>query len=315
MELRHLRYFVAVADELHFGRAAARIHTSQPSLSQQIRNLEKELGVPLLKRSRHRVELTAAGRRFLDEARQILASAEYAARVARLAASEEALTMTLGISPETNWGFLRKVLRHFSRRRPRSEIAFRSLTSGTQVDALRSKEIDLGFVSLPLDDRRMTTEVVERVRLVVALPEKHPQARQPTVALPELSEERYALWPRHFAPGLFDQLERSFRAAGFGPPVMLEGGLPTARTMVGMVSAGLTIALLQPTARHVARAGVVFRKTREPVFVSLGVIYRPEKPSEILGEFLGSVRAIAARSKTTALDGDVEPDTHSQEGA
>ena len=126
MELRHLRYFVAVAEDLHFGRASNRLHTSQSSLSQQIRNLETELKVDLLRRVRRHVELTAAGTRFLREARGILAAAERATGLARETAREEMQKIVIGISPETDWAFLGKALRLFRDHAPPSRSSFRT---------------------------------------------------------------------------------------------------------------------------------------------------------------------------------------------
>lgn len=134
MELRHLRYFVAVAEELHFGHAASRLHTSQPSLSQQIRDLERELKVDLFLRTKRRVALTPAGRRFLQEARGILSSAERAAGLAREAERDESRKLAVGISPETDWLFLGKALRLFAEQAPSVDVVFQNLreTSGSR---------------------------------------------------------------------------------------------------------------------------------------------------------------------------------------
>jgi DNA-binding transcriptional LysR family regulator len=151
MELRHLRYFVAVADDLHFGRAANRLHTSQSSLSQQIRNLETELKVDLLRRIKRRVELTPAGARFLGEARGILSAAERAAGLARGAAREESRKIVIGISPETDWAFLGKALRLFGEQAPSVEVLFQNLTPEAQIESLQGSAIDIGFVGLPIE--------------------------------------------------------------------------------------------------------------------------------------------------------------------
>ena len=151
MELRHLRYFVAVAEELHFGHAADRLHTSQSSLSQQIRNLETEFKVDLLRRVKRHVELTPAGIRFLKEARGILAAAERAAGLARETAREESKNFVIGISPETDWQFLGKALRLFREHAPSVEVLFRNLAPEAQIEALHAGGIDIGFVGLPIE--------------------------------------------------------------------------------------------------------------------------------------------------------------------
>jgi len=294
MELRHLRYFVAVADELHFGHAAARLNTSQPSLSQQIRNLEKELRVDLFVRSKHRVELTKSGDRFLREARSILASADRAADLARQAEHGDKVRLVIGISPETSWQFLRPVLREFAEHLPSIDVIFQVLATGAQPQALRDGRIDLGFVSLPVSEEGIESERIERASLRVALPERHSLSRRRRIALEELASEHYTLWPRDFAPGLRDEIEEIFKEAGFGPPLQLNGGLPSVRTTLGMVAAGLTIALVEPESQ-LTTLGVVFRELRKPIFMELGVIHRAGDSSPAVAGFLGLVREAASR--------------------
>lgn len=303
MELRHLRYFVAVAEELHFGHAASRLHTAQPSLSQQIRDLERELKVDLFLRTKRRVALTPAGHRFLQEARGILSSAERAAGLAREAERGESRKLAVGISPETDWLFLGKALRLFAEHAPSVDIVFQNLTPEAQVDALRGGHIDVGFVGLPLEAEGMVTETTGRTRLVVALPEKHPMARKNELRLEELSKEAYVLWPRHLSPGSYDQLLSVFRRAGFGPPIAMEGGLPSTRTVLGMIAAGLTIALVDPVLEQMSASAVVFRPLAgSGAFTERGVIYRRADASPILASFLHEVRATSRkRTSSTAV--------------
>src|SRR4029077_20014508 len=194
MELRHLRYFVAVAVDLYFGHAANPLHTSQSSLSQQIRNLEKELKVDLLRRVKRHVELTPAGKRFLQEAREILAAAERAAGLARGAAREESRKIVIGISPETDWAFLGKALRLFGEHAPSVEVLFQNLTPDAQIQALHASRIDVGFVGLPIEAEGLVSEVTGHERLVAAIPEDHPMARNGRVRLWALSREAYTTW-------------------------------------------------------------------------------------------------------------------------
>jgi len=290
MELRHLRYFVAVGEDLHFGRAANRLNTSQSSLSQQIRNLETELKVDLLRRVKRHVELTPAGDRFLREAREILAAAERAAGLARETAREESRRIVIGISPETDWAFLGKALRLFGEHAPSVEVRFQNLTPEAQIEALRGGGIDIGFVGLPIEAKGVVSEVTGRERLVAAIPADHPLARNERIRLQQLSGEAYTLWPRHLSPGRYDQLLAIFRRAGFGPPITMEGGLPSTQTVLGMVAAGLTVALVDPAIKRRATQGVVFRSIEDRgVSTESGVIYQ-ENPSELLASFLREVR-------------------------
>ncbi len=296
MELRHLRYFVAVAEDLHFGRAAKRLNTSQSSLSQQVRNLETELKVDLLRRVKRHVELTPAGIRFLREARGILAAAERAAGLARETAREESQKISIGISPETDWAFLGKALRLFGEHAPQVEVFFQNLTPEEQIDALKGGRIDVGFVGLPIEAEGLVSEVTGRERLVAAIPEKHPMARNSRIRLRELSREAYTLWPRHLSPTRYDQLLAIFQKAGFGPPITMEGGLPSTQTVLGMVAAGLTVALVDPAIKLRAMPGVVFRPIADQgVFTESGVIYRREDPSPLLASFLHEVRLTPRR--------------------
>ena len=292
MELRHLRYFVAVAEELHFGRAAIRLHVSQPSLSQQVLNLERELKVSLLTRTKRHAQLTPAGQRFLEESRGILAAAERAAGLARETAREETRILVIGISPDTDWLLLGRALRLFAEHVPTVEILYENLAPEAQIEALREGRMDIGFVGLPLEADGLVTQTTGRVRLMVALPEKHPMARKDTLRLEELSKETYTLWPRHLSPGSYDHLLAIFRRAGFGPPVRMEGGLPSTRTTLGMIAAGLTIGLVDPALEQLNAAGVVFRPLAGPgVFTETGVVYRQGDPSPILESFLHQLRA------------------------
>jgi DNA-binding transcriptional LysR family regulator len=296
VELRHLRYFVAVAEELHFGRAANRLHTSQSSLSQQVRNLEKELKVDLLRRVKRHVELTPAGERFLREGRAILAAAERAAGSARETAREESQKFVIGISPETDWLFLGKALRLFRENAPNVEVLFQNLTPEAQIAALQGGRIDIGFVGLPIEGAGIVSEVTGRERLVAAIPEKHPMARNTSIRLRDLSGEAYTLWPRHLSPGRYDLLLAIFRQAGFGPPIAMEGDLPSTQTVLGMVAAGLTVALVDSAIKQRAMPGVVFRPISDRgVFTLSGVIYRREDPSPLLASFLHEVRLTPGR--------------------
>ncbi len=292
MELRHLRYFVAVAEELHFGHAATRLHTSQPSLSQQIQDLERELRVELFFRTKRRVALTRAGERFLKEARDILASAERAAGLAREAARGDARRLAIGISPETDWIFVGKALRLFAEHAPSVNVVFQNLTAEDQVAALRGGQVDVGFIGLPLYAEGLITETTGRARLVVALPQRHPLAAKKDLRLEDLSKEAYVLWPRHLSPGSYDQLLSVFRRAGFAEPIAMEGGIPSTRTVLGMVAASLTIALVDPALEQMSASAVVFRSLSGPgIYTERGVIYRRGDESPILASFLQEVRA------------------------
>jgi DNA-binding transcriptional LysR family regulator len=260
-------------------------------LSQQVQNLERELKVSLLARTKRQAQLTAAGQRFLQESRGILAAAERAAGLARETAREETRILVIGISPDTDWLLLGRALRLFAEHVPSVEILYENLAPEAQIEALREGRVDIGFVGLPLEADGLVTETTGRVRLMVALPEEHPMARKNALRLEELSKETYTLWPRHLSPGSYDHLLAIFRRAGFGPPVRMEGGLPSTRTTLGMIAAGLTIALVDPALQQMTASGVVFRPLAGPgVFTETGVVYRQGDASPILESFLHQLR-------------------------
>ena len=183
MELRHFRYFIALAEELHFGRAARRLNVVQPALSQQIRQLEQELGVMLLSRTKRRVMLTESGRAFLVEARRTLASAEQSALAARSAAAGEVGRLRVGYVDLATWSVLPKVLRTYRKRYPRVELVLTELHREPQREALLRGDLDVGFFSLREPRGALTGARVIDDQLVVALPRDHKVARRARIPL------------------------------------------------------------------------------------------------------------------------------------
>jgi DNA-binding transcriptional LysR family regulator len=303
MELRHLRYFLAVAEELHFSRAAGRLHMAQPPLSQQIRQLERELGVVLFNRTKRHVELTAAGHAFLEEARRVLAQSERAVRAAQRAARGEIGQLTIGFVPSADLDILPRVLRAWNARFPHVEIELHSLLPIAQIEALREGRIHIGFVRLPVDEGGLVVERIQREPLLAALPHRHRLARSPLVRLADLANDTLILFPRDIAPGYYDAFISACRRAGFTPRVLHPGSM---QTNLGLVSAGLGVSLLPASIRNLRRTGVVYRPLAPPVpQVEMAAAYSPEERSAVLPAFLqvlhGVVRrAPGRRAKATA---------------
>ena len=192
MELRHLRYFVAVAEELHFSRAAARLHIAQPPLSQQIRHLERELGVALFNRTRRHVELTAAGRAFLDESRRVLLQAERAARIAQRAGRGEIGQLAVAFVPSADLDLLPRVLRAWSARFPDVELDLQALLPVAQLEALAGGRIQVGLVRLPVTaGSEVIVECIESEPLVAALPLRHRLAKRARVRVADLARRHH----------------------------------------------------------------------------------------------------------------------------
>jgi DNA-binding transcriptional LysR family regulator len=295
MELRHLRAFVAVAEELHFGRAARRLRVAQPPLSRQVRALEEEIGVELLERTTRRVALTPAGRGFLAEARRVLAQTERAVRAAQRAGRGEIGHLALAFVPSADLDVLPRVLRLWNARAPEVELALHALLPGQQVEALRRGDVQVGFLRLPVDGAGLAVEPIAREPLVAALPADHPLARCRRVRVGDLRTAPLILFPRTVAPGYYDRLVSVCRRAGFAPRVVHETA--SMQTNLGLIAAGLGVSLLPAAIRNLARAGVVYRPLAPPVpYVEMAVAYRRDERAPVLRAFLATVRdAVGSR--------------------
>ena len=259
MELRHLRYFVAVAEELHFGHAAARVRVAQPALSQQIKQLETDLGVVLLARTKRRVALTEPGRLFLVEARRTLAQAAAAIDVARRAAAGEAGRLRIGYVDTALWGVLPAAVRAYRERFPGVALSLHERQPAQQLAALASGDIDVG-IGPPVRDAGFATALVSDDTVLVALPAGHTLADAPDVALAELAGEPWVLVPTRVRSRLGDVVRTACAAAGFAPRVTQEARQLDA--LVALVSAGLGVTLVPRSAERVPRVGVVYRPLR-----------------------------------------------------
>lgn len=298
MELRHLRYFVAVANELHFGRAAERLHISQPPLSQQIQDLERELGVDLFRRTRHFVALTEAGRVFLEEAVRTLRDADHAVETARKAARGDCGRLSIGFGPAPE-SLLRRVLAAFLSHHPNVVLELHQLYTREQVEALVDRRIDVAFPLLPVAHRDIATEVVTTEPLVAALPAEHPLTRAPRVGLGDLRSEPFVRLRPDLGPEFDALLARACAEAGFERTVVHEAS--HVLTVLGFVGAGLGVAILPGALRGRSAEGVVFRSLDRAPAVEIGVAYRPHEPSALLHEFLGVVREDCGPKRSTAL--------------
>src|SRR5262245_7552430 len=301
MELRHLRYVIAVAEELHFGRAAARLNMSQPPLSQQIRQLEDEIGAKLFRRTNRQVRLTEAGEAFVREARQIIAHADHATKIAIRASKGEIGQLTVATVTSTESGFFKVVvdiLRAFAARYPNVRLVLRSLNPDQQVHALREGRIQVGFLTLPVDDE----DEVEWVRgepLMLALPERHPLAAKPNVPLRTLATEPHIMFSRTMFPGYYDLVVSSCRNAGFSLNIVHEAD--AIYTVLALVAAGLGVSLLPASIQETPRHGIVFRNIQGPMpQIEMGAAYRREAPANVLRSFLDVVREVTSKPQKAA---------------
>ncbi len=293
MELRHLRYFVAVAEELNFRRAAERLHVSQPPLSRQIRDLEAEVRARLLVRDQHGVQLTEAGRFFLREARQILAQSQRAVQLAQTANRGETGRLELAYSAAFFDPVFTRAVRLFKHRFPRVELAIRELLTYQQVQELLERRLDLGYVGLRFVEleKDLVFECVRRGVLWAALPPGHPLTRRRRVPLRSLATEPFIAPPRT-SPAYQDALRNFCRAAGFAPNVVQEGN--NAQCMLELVSAGIGVALVPETFRHLLPIEVEFRPLiPPPPSLEFHIAWHRENLSPTLGGFLAILHALS----------------------
>jgi DNA-binding transcriptional LysR family regulator len=222
VELRQIRFFVAVAEDRHFGRAAERMYIAQPALSQHIRRLEHELDVRLFDRSGRHVRLTPAGDAFLEGARRLLAQADETARRARLADAGESGTVTIGVNIAAAGSLLPGALRSWSIRRPTVRPVLTAARRPELLDLLRRHELDLAVLDGPVADAAFETEVLVEYDTVLLLPAAHPLGDEAEVDIGQLSDEEFVLLDRTVAPGLHDRTIAMCDSAGFSPHVSLE---------------------------------------------------------------------------------------------
>lgn len=260
MELRHLRYFVAAAEEENFGRAAARLNLAQPALSRQIRDLEAELGAALFDRIGRGVRLSAAGAVFLEDARRILAASHAAAARARAVAEGEAGTLRLGLLDATAWGGeVPALLARFRAAHPEVRLELSATNTIAQLAALQAGELDAGFLyrqgELPPG---LARRPIREDALVAALPRGHRLAAGRRALRPmDLAGEPFVWFPRAVAPAYFDRAMAAFAAVGLVPRVVQEGASDS--VMLSLVSAGVGVSLVNSVARWRRPDGVVLR--------------------------------------------------------
>jgi DNA-binding transcriptional LysR family regulator len=288
MELRQLRYFVAVAEELHFRRAAARLHMSQPPLSNQLRQLEEEIGCPLMIRSRRRVELTPAGESFLRDARQLLADLDGATQTARRIHAGQAGQLRISFVGSALLSLVPAVVRRYRAARPDVEVQLRERSTEEQLRDLRSGTIDVALVPLPVDAPDLRTEVLRRERTIAALPATHPLARLKQVPLRSLAAEPLVMFPREQAPGLHDRLLASLSGPGRRPSVAQYA--PETQTIIGLVAAEIGVALVQASVERLALPGVAYRPVRGAPTIELAALLAPGETPLPAREFVELAR-------------------------
>ena len=296
MELRHLRYFIAVAEELHFGRAAERLGISQPPLSQQIQALEEEIGARLFERTNRRVELTDAGRLFLDESRQVLAQVDKAVLLARRAHLGELGELKIGFTSSAPFtSTIPSSIHAFRKAYPDVHLDLQEMSSRQVLKALLEDSLQVGVIRpLALPDAVHWVELF-REPLVAVLRADHPLAAgsEDGLAIAALAEEPFVFFPRSYGTGLYDQVIALTRQAGFSPRIAQEAS--EAMTIIGLVSAGLGVSILPASFRRTRVDGVVYRTLSDPeATTAVWLVRRQNEGSPLALSFIDLVTREAA---------------------
>lgn len=290
---RAVRQFIVVAEELHFGRAAARLFISQPPLSQAIMRLERGLGVELLHRANRAITLTEAGLAFLEDARRLVEQEAAAIAHARQAGAGLSGRLVLGFVGSVSYGLLPELLAQFKRELPGIVFDLRELPSSEQLQELQAKRIDLGIVRLPLSNAsEFEMKVIRRERMIAVLPRKHRLSALKSIALKQLAGESFMMFPPERVLSLHAKTMMACHAAGFSPRVALQAWqMPT---MVSLVAAGIGIALLPAQIRSNPHSGVVYREIRDHtdhLDLEIAFAWRSDAKSRLVERVVGSVRA------------------------
>jgi DNA-binding transcriptional LysR family regulator len=288
IELRHFRSFVALAEALHFRRAAERLSIAQPALTMQIQQLERELGVRLVERTQRRVALTPAGVVFLDRARKALSEVSEAVRLAQLAGRGEVGHLSIGAVTSAIYGIFPEVIRVFRLRHPQVHLTLHEFSGNELTRAMRNGSIQISFLRPPVDETDIVVHTIAREPWVAALPAAHRFAERTRVGLRSLARDSWVSFPRELAPGLYDQLIAMCNRAGFSPNIVQEAQM---QTIVSLVAAGIGIALVPSTLENLSRKGLVYKQLSGVVpKLELAVAWRRDDHSPLLASFLKVVR-------------------------
>jgi DNA-binding transcriptional LysR family regulator len=284
MELRHLRAFIAVAEEMHFGRAAHRLNLSPPPVSLAIKELETELGLKLFERTSRRIALTAGGQELLRDARNIVARTESMRLHAASAARGLSGALSIGFISTAAYSFLPELLRSFSSEHPDVQLSLHEASTDHILDDLEAGVLDIGFqFASPVPYPGLTYRATNRFELIVALPATHPLARRKRVPLEKLADERFLLFERQQGALMFDKVVAACMRHGFSPRIF---HARQQHTIVSLVSASFGVALIPDCVQVMQREGVVYRRlVGESPVVEVGVAWRTEDDSPALAAF------------------------------
>jgi DNA-binding transcriptional LysR family regulator len=264
MELRHLRYFVAVAEELHFTRAAERLNMAQPPLSQQIRQLESELGVQLFQRTKRQVKLTAAGKNFLKNVYKILIDLDKTCDSAQRAQKGEIGNIVVGFTGTATYDILPKLLQPYRSEFPFVDISVLQLSTTDQIQSLLNGEINIGILCAPIKNSQLNFEVIHQEPFIIAMPRNHPLAsKSGPIEVQEFSKELFIMIPRNSGQIYYDTIINICHNAGFSPNITQE--VHELHTSISLVAAGMGVALVPDSIQNLRVRGITYRQLKNSV--------------------------------------------------
>lgn len=287
MELRHLKYFVAVAEELNFSRAAVRLYISQPALSRQIKNLEEELTVMLFLRQSDGLILTEAGKYFLEQAKDILHRSHVAVQTLKADYTNTHQPLAIGYIPTILQTFLGQTLNRFGQAYPEVAVRFQEMPPSEQVRALRNGSIDIAFMGNPPDelDSEFTVKCVKKVPIAAVLPDTHPLAGESSINLAQLASEKFIGMREETFPGRNDRIRGVCHEAGFTPNLRLEAD--SHASMIALVAAGQGVAIMPYEAETLPHPQVLFVPIHHPIhYARSTAMWRKETPTKSLDKYL-----------------------------
>ncbi|MBP2661963.1 MAG: transcriptional regulator, LysR family [Firmicutes bacterium] len=286
MELRHLRYFVAVAEELHFTRAAERLNMAQPPLSQQIRQLESELGVQLFQRTKRQVELTAAGKNFLKNVYKILIDLDKTCDSAQRAQKGEIGNIVVGFTGTATYDILPKLLQPYRSEFPFVDISVLQLSTTDQIQSLLNGEINIGILCAPIKNSQLNFEVIHQEPFIIAMPRNHPLAsKSGPIEVQEFSKELFIMIPRNSGQIYYDTIINICHNAGFSPNITQE--VHELHTSISLVAAGMGVALVPDSIQNLRVRGITYRQLKNSVStLKTALAWRNDETSPLVHTFI-----------------------------
>ncbi|MCP3809361.1 LysR family transcriptional regulator [Paenibacillus sp. Lou8.1] len=289
MELRHLKYFKTVAEELHFGKAANRLNMAQPPLSLQIRQLEEEIGVQLFHRTKRNVDLTEEGKVFLEKVYHLFDHLEEAIHTVRLMKSGEIGEIIIGFIASTAYDILPAIIKHYRAQYPAIHVVLKQLTSSEQINALKDGTIHVGIISEPIESEEINLQIIRQEPLIIALPREHPLVVNSTTASPiqliDLENEEFIVTGRRANQGHYDGVINSCYQAGFSPRIVQE--TEEMSTVISLVSTGIGVALVPASMHLLLQNEVIYREIKDNEFHTVtALVWDSKNQSPVIQTFI-----------------------------